>query len=118
MRSLALKGDQEAQTYLGQMYAMGYGRVRDHGKAVYWYRKAAEQGEAQAQNNLGVAYAEGQGLPRNYKLAYAWYSLAASQGYGQATANRETIVGRMSSAQIEEAETLSRELAERIASSH
>ena len=42
----AKKGDAEAQTTLGGMYADGQGVAKDYKQAVKWYRKSAEQGFA------------------------------------------------------------------------
>ena len=57
-RTLAERGDADAQHNLGAMYASGEGVVQDNTEAVRWYRKAAEQGHADAQNKLGVMYGE------------------------------------------------------------
>jgi uncharacterized protein len=86
-KRLAAKGDAEAQSALGYMYASGHGVKQDYKKAASWYRKAAEQGHAGAQSNLGVMYASGQGMPQNDKEAAAWYLKAAEQGYAAAQFN-------------------------------
>jgi TPR repeat protein len=71
----------QTQNDLGFMYEKGMGVVRNHGKAVEWYRKAAEQGYAMAQYNLGVQYSKGQGVAQNNAEAIKWYHRAAEQGY-------------------------------------
>lgn len=86
-KRLAAKGDAEAQSALGYMYASGHGVKQDYKKAALWYRKAAEQGHAGAQSNLGVMYASGQGMPQNDKEAASWYLKAAEQGYAAAQFN-------------------------------
>lgn len=86
-KRLAAKGDAEAQSALGYMYASGHGVKQDYKKAASWYRKAAEQGHAGAQSNLGVMYASGQGVPQNDKEAALWYRKAAEQGYAAAQFN-------------------------------
>ncbi len=48
-----------AQYNLGDCYYNGDGVRKSYGKAVKWYRKAAEQGLAEAQealDNLGESY--------------------------------------------------------------
>jgi hypothetical protein len=36
------------------LYELGRGVARDSGKAMEWYRKAAEQGDADAEQRLGL----------------------------------------------------------------
>jgi TPR repeat protein len=52
----------------------------DYGKAVKWYRMAAEQGSADAQFALGVMYGNGDGVPQDYSEAVKWWRKAAEQG--------------------------------------
>ena len=84
--------------------------------AVEWYRKAAQQGHASAQFNLGVKYAKGKGVPQDYAAAHKWFNLGASRfPASEATLRdkavkiRETIVMRMTPAQIAEAQRMARE---------
>jgi len=73
----AEQGDHEAQTWLGYMYANGFGFPEDDAKAMEWYTKAAEQGRRQAQYRLGkMLYAAGTGVPEDYVQAYKWVVLA------------------------------------------
>lgn len=58
-RTLAERGDADAQYNLGAMYANGEGVARDYAEAERWYRMAAEQGNVDAQANLGVMYVNG-----------------------------------------------------------
>ena len=53
-RSLAEKGDSEAQINLGMMYYRGQGVPQDYLEAVTWYRLAAKQGNPFAQLDLGM----------------------------------------------------------------
>ena len=53
---------------------------QDYGRALKWYRAAAEQGDADAQFNLGFMYHKGQGTPQDYARAIQWYRAAAEQG--------------------------------------
>ncbi len=94
------------------MYTYGEGVPEDDTQAVYWYLKAARQGYAPAQYNLGLVYAHGEGVPEDDVQAYAWYSIAAAQGLEWAQKNKEILAERMTSAQIAEAQKLSREYLE------
>jgi TPR repeat protein len=53
-RTLADKGDADAQFNLGQAYKLGRGVPADLGSAQSWYEKAAAKGHEQAQVNLGL----------------------------------------------------------------
>ncbi len=86
-RPLAEQGNAHAQNYLGLLYAIGNGVVRDDGYARQWWEKAAAQGLANAQSNLGVLYDNGHGVPRDYRQARQWYEQAAAQGDAVAQLN-------------------------------
>jgi tetratricopeptide (TPR) repeat protein len=66
-RTLAEKGDADAQFNLGQAYKQGRGVPADLGSAQSWFEKAARQGHEQAQLNVGLLLYNGgrrqQGLP-------------------------------------------------------
>ena len=68
------------QCNLGVAYALGDGTAKNLGKAVKWYRKAAEQGNVDAQFNAAVSYENGNGTAKDLDKAQYWYSLAAKQG--------------------------------------
>ena len=108
-RALAEQGNAFAQSNLAFMYYTGTGVPRDAAEAVRWYRLAAEQGDARAQSNLGYHYANGEGIPEDLVLAYMWYNLAAAQGHDLAQRNKALTEQRMTRAQINEAQRLSRE---------
>ena len=71
-------------TSLAAMYRSGRGIAKDHEKAAYWYRKAAEQGHAKAQYNLGGMFENGWGVTEDSGEALAWYRKAAAQGHDKA----------------------------------
>lgn len=87
IKPLALKGDSEAQSILGTMYANGQGVPVNTKKAVEWTKKAAEKGYANAQYNLGIMYDTGTGVTENYKEAAKWYRKAAEQNVVEAQFN-------------------------------
>lgn len=109
MRRKAEAGDAVAQYNLGVMYLKGDGVPKDAVQAVSWSRKAAEQGHAGAKYNLGVMYAKGEGVPKDLVLAYMWVNLAAAQGKEKYKNSRDLLEKAMTSAQIDEAQRLSRE---------
>lgn len=81
IRSLAEKGDSEAQCKLAEFYDWGDHVTLNEQEAVRWYMKAAEQGYARAQTNIADRYYLGnRGLPQDYKEAVKWYRKSAVQG--------------------------------------
>jgi uncharacterized protein len=80
---LADRGDAVAQTYLGLMYANGYGLPQNYIQAAAWLRAASEQGYGPAQYLLGLMYDKGQGLPQDYVLAFKWLDLAVATARGR-----------------------------------
>lgn len=84
-RSLAEKGDADAQARLAQMLASGQGVAKDESAAVQWYRKAAEQGHTRAQTKLGDMLSFGAMLDENRnREAVQWYRKAAERGDAEA----------------------------------
>ena len=84
----AMKGDAEAQYYMGWAAAAlaitsGYEGARPPGPRVdslEWLRRSANQGYARAQLALGERYAQGDGVTKDEGEAAKWYLLAADQG--------------------------------------
>jgi len=81
LKTLADKGDSQAQSALGFIYYAGFGVPRDTVQAVYWYRKAALQGDAYSAASLGDIYATGDGgMPKDVSEAVSWRKKAAEGG--------------------------------------
>lgn len=75
--SLADQGQPEAQLYLGRMYMMGQGVLRDTDKAIKYFKAAAYQGNADAQFFLGSIYL----LPQtDIAEGIKWLRFSADQG--------------------------------------
>ncbi len=77
---LASAGEAEAQYYLGHLHAKGEGVARDPGRALRWFRAAAEQGEPYGQFALAYVYEHGLGVAPDAAAAVRWYRAAAVQG--------------------------------------
>ncbi len=110
----AEQGHARAQHNLGRMYDAGEGMPQDYAEAVKWYGKAAEQGHAGAQNNLCLKYVDGKGVQQDYVQAYKWCELAAAhlsdrENRDKAQKNRGFVAGKMTPAQIAEAQKLAGE---------
>ena len=114
LRENADRGDVNAQSDLGVMYASGQGVEQDHKEAVKWYQKAADQGHAGAQSNLGVKYDDGDGVLEDDVQAYAWYNISAANGSASGKTNKRILAKEMTPDQIAEAQKLSRELVRKI----
>lgn len=107
-RKAADQGLAEAYNNLGRLYEKGRGVPQNYAEALKWYRKAADQGLAVAQFNLGTMYHGGKGVPEDYIQAHMWYNLAAAQSYVKAADARDMIAQMMTTAQIAEAQELSK----------
>jgi uncharacterized protein len=122
-RRAADQGHILAQNKLAQMYWFGHGVRQDFNIAVSWFSRAANQGDDLAQMRLGMAYEQGRGVIQDYVLAYMWMNLAASAplpesdflkgiaSYNRNSAieTRDRIAGKMTAAQVAEAQKLARE---------
>jgi len=80
LKARAERGEADAQTKLGRVYAKGQAVRQDYKEAANWYRQAAEKGNAEAQTHLGELYEAGRGVPRDEAEAAKWYRRAAEQG--------------------------------------
>ncbi|HEU6447572.1 MAG TPA: tetratricopeptide repeat-containing serine protease family protein [Verrucomicrobiae bacterium] len=109
LKTKAENGDAEAQCKLGVSYMIGQKTTKDAVEAVKWFQKAAAQNYSKAEYDLGLAYAKGDGVPLDYVEAYKWLNIAAAQGASNAAEARNTISIYMTSAQIAQAQELSRE---------
>ena len=76
-KTLADQGKAEAQLYLGKMYMMGQGVLKDPDQAIKWFKGSASQGNADAQFFLGSIYL----LPqKDVPEGMRWMRLSAEQG--------------------------------------
>ena len=103
--ALAEQGDVVAQFNLAYLYDSGIGVAQDQGLAANWYRKAAEQGDADALFNLAVLFANGEGVTQDFVVAYLLFDVAATAD-PEAAQQRDIVSNHMTSAQVDQAETL------------
>lgn len=82
----AAKGRPSAMSLLGWLYASDPERL-DMGKALNYYRAAADAGDQAAQNNLGEFYETGRGVSPDATQAFSWYARAAEAGFPPAQLN-------------------------------
>mgnify|MGYP001557592173 CR=1 FL=1 len=98
-----------AQFNLGIMYANGQGVKQNHQEAEIWFGKSARLGDAGAQHRLGMNryQASIDGLPESMSEsrieAYKWFVLSAAKGYCGSESARDTVVLKMSHADVLEA---------------
>lgn len=84
-KTLAEKGNVDAQYELAKIYYAGQDVPQDLYEAKRWFAAAADKGHADAQYRLGNCYARGQGVTeRNYNIAIRYYKMAANQGNADA----------------------------------
>ena len=79
-KEMAEEGNAISQLILGDCYYDGNAVLKDHVKAVKWYKKSAEQGIAEAQSSLGSCYCIGAGVLKDPIESVKWYRKAAEQG--------------------------------------
>lgn len=106
MEKAAGQGLATAQARLGAIYLAGQEAPQDFAKARTWLQKAADQHSAVAERRLGQMKDHGLGGAQDLIGAYVLYEQAILDGDGYATELRDTLVKRMSPAQISEAQTL------------
>mgnify|MGYP001394367811 CR=1 FL=1 len=85
----------------------------DYATALREFKALAEQGNAGAQSTIAGMYALGRGVPDDNARAYTCFAIAAAQGDARAKLSKSVVAGRMTPAQIAEAQRLSSELWEK-----
>ena len=100
LRSLADRGDADAQWQMGVRYHNGEGVPRDDAQAMQWFLRAAEQGHVTAQATLGAYYWAGRGVPQDLSKAYFWSAIALAQGDGNSKSRLEGLASQMTRAQV------------------
>ena len=84
IKSLAEKGDAEAELQMGLRHTSIAWGIKDDKIAAQWFEKAAQHNQIEAQYRYGLALLEGQGVVQDYKAAFYWLEKAAQQGHAQA----------------------------------
>ncbi|MEP2716387.1 tetratricopeptide repeat protein, partial [Pseudophaeobacter sp.] len=83
-RTAAVRGNAEAQYYLGLLYGEGLGVTADPVEALTWLQAAAENDNVAAQFALSQAYAKGGGSAQDPAAALHWMRRAAEGGHREA----------------------------------
>lgn len=81
------KGELQAFTLVGRIYASGLGVPKDLTTAAQWYAGGAERGDRDSQFALAMQLARGLGVKRDIKQAANLFEAAAEQGHGLAQYN-------------------------------
>ncbi|SKA38225.1 Sel1 repeat-containing protein [Enhydrobacter aerosaccus] len=84
LKSLAEKGEADAQYELGVLYFRGQGLPRDVDESARLYRLAADQGQVRAQVALAQFYQHGIGVPRDDAEAARLLARAVARGDARA----------------------------------
>jgi len=106
----ARHGNVQAQYELGITLRDGRGTVQDFDEARKWLQRAAESGNAKAQYALGLMYRAGTGIPIDSVRAYVWFNVAAARGVSGAAAARDSVLGRLTPAELLEAQAEARRM--------
>ena len=106
VKRAARAGDPVAQFQLGWVLAQQDPQsFQSDQMAAVLFQSAASLGYAPAMANLGLLYFAGRGVPQDYVLGQMWLVLAGSAGLADAPALAAETVSRMTSGQINEAQT-------------
>jgi TPR repeat protein len=103
----ASAGNYMAAFRAGVCYETGTGTGQSYASAWNYYKQAALKGYAPAQRAIGRYLQNGLGGNAvDLVRAYVWYSLAAVQGDGIASAQLVSVSKQMTSAQVQQAQTM------------
>jgi len=102
-KTLAKKGEKNAQFALATLYYQGNGLMSDMGQALKWMRMSAQQNHNKAQYNFGIMLANGQGSNADLVEAYAWLKIASENGYSAADDSIKQLGEELSSSEKEKA---------------
>jgi TPR repeat protein len=83
----AQKGDPQAHTLIGRIYAEGNGVPQNAALAAQWYARAAELGDTEGTFAYGVMLAKGEGIAKNFDVAAQMFEAAASRKHALANYN-------------------------------
>jgi hypothetical protein len=83
----AARGDPQAHTLVGRIYAEGLGAPKNPGLAAQWYARGAELGDVEAMFALGIMLAEGQGVVKDREAAGQMLEAAALRKHPLANYN-------------------------------
>jgi TPR repeat protein len=109
-------GHVPAYARLGFFYDNMNGSLRDPVLAFQNYLKAAKHGDQGSQYIVAGRLMSGVGVSRDDIAAYAWYNVCSSNYHREAANLRDVIASRLSASQLDQAQKLSRELLQEIAS--
>ena len=81
------KGDPQAHTLVGRIYADGLGTSKNLAAAAQWYARGAELGDTEAMFAVAVMLAEGQGVQKDRAEAARLFEMAAARKHPLANYN-------------------------------
>jgi hypothetical protein len=93
LRPPADRGNDEAQFYLGSMYANGNGMKKDEAEAIRWLEKSAAQKNTRAMGLLATLLFSRHG-DQDLVDAYAWSHLAAEYDAVQAMTSARVLIAK------------------------
>lgn len=109
----ASQGNAIAESNLGYLALEGIGGPADAASAAGWFKRSAEQGDASAMLGLGSLHEQGRGVAKDPVLARKWYVLASvddgeydAETFASAKKAAEALAGKMTPAQIAQADKL------------
>ncbi len=116
LEPLAMKGNQEAQIWLGRAYRDALAGVNKDSKLAFTYFEKAAGSDGknpEAQYELATAYYAGDGTDRNLIAAYMWVSLSLGKGSvkdNEARQLQEILTENLNAEQLDKAKLLVKQL--------
>lgn len=111
-KKLAEQGDAEAQNYLGVMYHIAEGTLKNDLEALDWFRRSMEQGNAKAFSSMAIMYSNGASVKQNYIYAYALFSIAMTLGDEFGLRTIDIIKDRLSHEELQKGQELFKKCAD------
>lgn len=99
LEPLAKAGDPFAQFAVAVMYDDGVGLPQNLGRALHWYRKAADSGLVESQYMVARIHGRGRGVRQDPAQAFFWFNIAAAGGHPHAARLRDQHAHQITAAQ-------------------
>jgi len=107
-------GHAHSQYVVSVFYRTGNGIIKSFPDSIKWLSSAAMAGHEGAQIALAQHYRTGDIVAQDLVQSYAWFNIADSRGAANASVNREIVAGLLSGEQLNQAQTLSSQIYQKV----
>ncbi len=99
----------------GEFAGLRYFAHHDYKNAMKYFKIGALYADKLSQLSIGLMYLNGNGVRKDLVTAYAWLEIAAERDYPEFKDTRDSVKASLSPAQLQQAEKIHAELAEKYA---